>query len=130
MNQQAFYKKLLFVFVFIINLSENGFAQTDEVKPKLNFFIEPNLMLGKIVKNYSGFPESNHRQTLFMDLGFYDNRAFNSASRFYNNPSSGISLAYSTLGNDSVFGREVDLVPFIDLNASKQLKTLFILNSE
>lgn len=125
MNQQAFYKKLLFVIIFIINLSENGFAQTDEEKPKLNFFIEPNLMLGKIVKNYSGFPESNHRQALFMDFGFYDNRAFNSASRFYNNPSSGISLAYSTLGNDSVFGREIDLVPFIDLNTSKQLKNSF-----
>ncbi len=97
-------------------------AQSTEKKSKSIFFIEPNLMLGKLVKNYSGFPKSNYRQTLFMDFGFYDNRKFNPASKYYNDPSSGISFAYSILGNDSVFGREIDFVPFIDFNASKQLK--------
>lgn len=81
-------------------------------------------MLGKLVKNYGSFPKSNYRQTIYLDFGCYDNRP-QYCSRFFNNPSSGISLAYSMLGNDSVFGREMDLVPFIDLNCSKQLKNSF-----
>lgn len=115
---------LRLVILFSLSLFQVN-AQTAEEKQKHYFYIEPNLMLGKLVKNYNEFPKSNFRQTLYMDFGFYDNRAFNPASRFYNNPSSGISLAYSSLGNDSVFGREIDLVPFIDLNCSKQLKNSF-----
>ncbi len=119
---------LRLIFLFAVQLSLFTFqtiAQTTEEKSRGHFYIEPNLMLGKLVKNYSKFPSSTYRQTLYMDFGFYDNRTFNRASRFYNNPSSGISLAYSSLGNDSVFGKEIDLVPFIDLNCSKQLKNSF-----
>ncbi len=113
-----------FIF-FLFQLSLFTFyagAQSIEEETKPNFYIEPNLMVGKIVKTYNNFPQSKYRQSLYLDFGFYDNRTHNSASYFYNNPSSGISLAYSVLGNDSVFGRELDLVPFLDLNVSRRLK--------
>ena len=123
-------KTVLVWFYFLVLLllfseGKNCFAQSTFEKSPTHFFIEPNLMLGKIVRNYNDFPNSTGRQTMYLDFGFYDNRAFNPASRYYNNPASGISFAYSSLGNDSVFGKEMDLVPFIDLNASKQLKNSF-----
>ncbi|HAP01785.1 MAG TPA: hypothetical protein DCQ93_07685, partial [Bacteroidetes bacterium] len=101
------------------------YSQTDSLKNHSAFFIQSNFMVGKIVANYSDFPKSTGRKTLYLDFGFYDNRKNNSTSRYYNFPASGISLSYSSLGNDSVFGREMDLVPFIDFNACHQLKNSF-----
>jgi hypothetical protein len=47
-------------------------------------------------------------------------------TKYYHYPDAGISLVYSNLGNEKVFGNEVDLCPFITFYAGKTLKKAWL----
>lgn len=100
-------------------------GQADSVKSCRSFFIEPELMVGRIVPNYHDYPTSGLRETVVLNIGSsnIDDKPW---GQYYNHPAVGVSLAFSQLGNQSVFGNEIDLMPFITLNTTRrQRKTWF-----
>jgi hypothetical protein len=94
-------------------LAQAGKAQVQKEPTGYSFFIEPEMMIGKIVPNYNDFPRTDQVKSYFLSIGVKDNRNTH-CGRFYNHPSSGLSFSYSQLGNDSIFGTSVSLIPFIE----------------
>ena len=90
----------------------NGFAQEQSKESKYLFFIEPEIMLGQTVSNYNDFPDTKAVKSFFLNLGINDTRKLHS-SKYYNYPTTGISLSYSNLGNDSILGKAYGIMPFI-----------------
>lgn len=115
MNYRFAYTILLFSF------SVNSFGQTDSLKPCHSFFIEPELMAGRIAPNYQDYPPSSIKQTFILDIGSsnIDNKPW---AKYYNHPDIGMSFAFSNLGNESVFGNEFDVMPFITFNTTRRVK--------
>jgi hypothetical protein len=85
-------------------------------------FISPEIMVGKIVANYDGFPGSEAKRTLILNMGTYLNNPNNHTHRYYNLPHVGVAMAFSDLGNQENLGEEISLVPYIMLNTSKRMK--------
>ena len=106
----------ILLFGFIINYY--SFAQDEVHNSTRSFFIEPEFMLGNVVKTKSIFPERDLRQAYFINVGFYNNSE-TGWSRYYNYPFTGFSFFYSDLGNDSIFGKELNVSTFIAYNLSR-----------
>lgn len=81
-----------------------------------SFFIEPELMYGAIIGNYS----DNGRKTFVVSVGRQQSTLSNSWAKYFNFPATGVSFSISHLGNPSVLGYEYSILPFIVLNTSKQ----------
>ncbi len=114
--------KIRFVFIlWAILYSSICISQTDSGKSCHSFFIEPEILAGKIAPNYEPYPPSSAKETFVLDFGEsnIDNKPW---SRYYNHPDAGISVAFSQLGNPSVFGNELDVMPFITFNTTRRLK--------
>ena len=96
-------------------------GQTDSGKLCHSFFIEPELLAGKIAPNYEPYPPSASKETFVLNIGEsnIDNKPW---AKYYNHPDIGISLAISQLGNENIFGNEIEILPFITLNATRRLK--------
>ncbi|PKQ60839.1 hypothetical protein BZG02_17705 [Labilibaculum filiforme] len=69
-------------------------------------------MFGKTVSNYNDFPSSNAVRSIFLSIGINDTRNIHS-SKYYHQPTTGISLSYSNFGNDSILGKAYGIMPFI-----------------
>lgn len=97
------------------------FAQNDSVKSCRSFYIEPELLAGKIAPNYQQYPASGIKETLALDIGSsnIDDKPW---ATYYNHPDIGISFTFSQLGNQSVFGDEIDLIPYIAFNTTRRQK--------
>ena len=96
-------------------------GQIDSGKLCHSFFIETEILAGKIAPNYEPYPPSTIKENMVLDFGVsnIDNKPW---SKYYNHPDAGISVAFSQLGNPSIFGNEIDVVPFITFNATRRLK--------
>jgi hypothetical protein len=108
-------------FVIFISSSLLTIGQSDSVKSIRSFFIEPEILSGMIGPNYEPYPPTGIKQTFVLNIGssHVDNKVWGT---YYNHPDVGISLTYSQLGNQSVFGDEIDLMPFITFNTSRRIK--------
>jgi hypothetical protein len=106
---------LIFIGLLLVN---NVFSQ--EEKDGASFFLEPEIMFGKIVANYSDYPESNVRKTYALSIGRQQHTLKNSWAKYFNFPATGVSVSFSDLGNPRVFGYEYAIIPFIILNNAKQ----------
>lgn len=97
------------------------FAQTDSGVSCRSMYIEPQLLAGRIIPNYQQYPVSGVRQTVILDIGEsnIDNMPW---AQYYNHPDIGISLTFSQLGNQSVFGDEIDIIPYIAFNTTRRQK--------
>lgn len=89
---------------------------------KSSFFLEPEFMVGKNVANYDRFPETVLRKTYALNVGWYKNDTLSHANIYYNFPHTGVSIAYSDLGNRDTLGSEYSITPYILLNATPRLK--------
>ena len=113
------YKSTLTIFLILML----GILNAQKKKSSYSIFIEPELHLGKLVSNYSNFPKSDFTKSISLNIGIEDNRIL-SSSKFFNSPSTGVSLLYSDLNNDSLLGHSFHILPFIMFKpfASKQNK--------
>ncbi|HTA26536.1 MAG TPA: hypothetical protein VK809_02015, partial [Bacteroidia bacterium] len=87
--------RLLFTF-FTILFSSLCSGQTDSGKLCHSFFIEPEILAGKIAPNYEPYPTSSLKETFVLNFGEsnIDNKPW---AKYYNHPDAGISLAFSRL---------------------------------
>jgi Lipid A 3-O-deacylase (PagL) len=110
------------VFVFLLSFyAVFCFGQADSAKSHRSFYIEPELMAGMIGPNYEPYPSTGLKKTLVLNFGStnIDDKYW---AKYYNHPDIGVSLTLSDLGNQSVFGEEMDLMPYIIFNTSRKLK--------
>lgn len=112
--------KVGFTFIAIL-YSVLSAGQADSGKLCHSFFIEPEFLAGKIAPNYEPYPPSGAKETFVLNMGEsnIDNKPW---AKYYNHPDVGISLAFSQLGNERVFGNEIEILPFITLNTTRRLK--------
>ena len=119
------FRTILILFLFTINLVP-AFAQ-DSIKSKaLDYFIEPEMMMGKIVPTRMPFPYSSVVTSCFLNVGFIDKTKEKYWASYYNYPSTGISFAFTNLGNESVFGNIISIAPYIQFKwARHKLNTSY-----
>ena len=84
------------------------------------FFIEPELMLGKVVPNFSDFPESDCRKSFSLNIGRLNTLSNTHWAYYYSYPTTGVSLSYSDFTNRKIFGNEISVIPYILINLSKK----------
>ncbi len=84
-----------------------------------SFFLEPEIMIGKVLANYPDYPKSNARKTFALSIGRQQHTLNNTWAKYYNFPATGVAISFSDLGNPNVFGYEYSVLPFIILNNSK-----------
>jgi len=113
----------LSLLLFIVRI---GFTQgqATETPP---FFIEPEVMYGKIIGNYPDYPSSNGRKTFVLSVGRQQSTLTNSWAKYFNFPSTGVSFSISDLGNPTTLGYEYSILPFVVLNTSKSHKKTWYL---
>jgi hypothetical protein len=110
-----FYLCLLFIYLFA---SCSFTAQAQE--RSFVSYIGPEIMLGKIVKTNSFFPETNFQKRCLINIGRIHTGS-NSWAGFFNYPASGFSLAFSKLGNDTVFGNAYGILKYIEFRPARKL---------
>ncbi len=108
-------KRIFFLLCFIGSYVCVVNAQDQPKESKYLFFVEPELMLGKTVANYNDFPKTDAVQSVFLSVGIKDTRNLH-CSKYYNNPTTGVSFSYSNFGNDSVLGKSYGIMPFIQFH--------------
>jgi Lipid A 3-O-deacylase (PagL) len=119
-------RKIFCCLLILCSLSVSVFSQTDSLKSCHSFFIQPELLVGKIAPNYEPYPPSSLKETLVIDIGesSIDNKIW---GKFYNHPDFGMSFTFSQLGNQNIFGNEIDVIPYIAINTSHRLKNTWYL---
>jgi hypothetical protein len=83
-------------------------------------YTEPEIMLGKIVKTNSFFPETNFQKRYLINFGRIHTDSTSWAG-FFSYPASGFSLAFSKLGNDTVFGNAYGILKYIEFRPGRNL---------
>ncbi len=105
---------IMLVSLIFLNGFINLFPQALSQKAYTNsFFIQPEIMFGYNVPNYTDFPETAIRQTIGLNIGVHCADTLLSRSTVYNFPQYGMNFLYSDLGNDSLLGREFSIAPFL-----------------
>lgn len=111
-NKQLYFGSLLLIFLANGYLS---FGQDPQHNSKIRYF-EVESMTGTVVPNYRTYPTAGLRTGLGFTLGSIDT-ASSPLNHYFNFPKKGIYLGVHTLGNDSIYGNEVSLMPVIELKS-------------
>jgi hypothetical protein len=96
-----------------------------DITPKRVILIEPEFMLGKNIRIYDNFPESDYRKNFVLSIGILNIDTSKHWLKYYNFPTVGISLSYSNLGNDKILRDEYAIIPYIILKTSRNQKKSF-----
>lgn len=82
-------------------------------------------MLGKVAPNYiNGFPKTSFYRALALNFGWQADGTKNWHSH-YAFAKTGIAVSFCQPGNDSVFGNQVNIYPYITINAAKKPENIF-----
>ncbi len=111
--------------IFIILMVVIVFSSKGQIAENRNFFIQPDILLGKIVPNYSnGFPKNTLYSGLIFNFGW---KADGSKywHHHYRLPKTGIAFSLANPGNNDVFGRQVNVYPYITINAARKPDRIF-----
>jgi hypothetical protein len=113
-------RKIKLSILLLFSFSAYCFAQEKE-KPKISF-IETEYMIGKLIPNQliKEFPKTNPQQAFAMTLGG-KSLDTNKWGRFYNFPESGVTLLFSDLGNNDIFGQMINVLPYVSFNVFNTL---------
>ena len=105
------------ILLFLVIYSTTSVAQEN----KRAFFIEPEYMVGKVVPNYlNKFPPTRLQHGLAVNIGSLKTDSNSTWAKYYNFPQTGISLFYSSIGNEKIFGDEYSIMTFIAFNVFNQ----------
>ncbi|NTW33584.1 MAG: acyloxyacyl hydrolase [Bacteroidetes bacterium] len=112
--------------IFLLSLSYFGYSQDTLKEIKTANYVEPEIMAGCIVPNYPGYPAVHLLKSFYLSLGKFNYNPQNAWSGYYNYPFTGVSVSYTELGNTKVFGEELRIMPYIELNTSNKLQNALI----
>ena len=110
-----------YVFVFFFLLLAQYSVAGDTIKDhRSSFFIQPEILIGKVFPGHSNFPETDMQRILSVSFGKYVQDPDRVWSVFYNYPSIGVSVSYSHIGNNEILGSAYTVMPFIAISTSKK----------
>jgi len=112
--------KIIHTYFLLVLILTKGMAQPSYQASIKTF--QPEIMMGKNIPVYEDFPESNLRTSLFMTYGVIHHDTTKHWVSYYNYPTTGISMSYSSLGNRDVLSQEFSLLPFITLKTSRNIR--------
>jgi len=117
-----------YVFVFFFLLLAQYSVAGDTIKDhRSSFFIQPEILIGKVFPGHSNFPETDMQRILSFSFGKYVQDPDRVWSVFYNYPSVGVSVSYSHIGNNEILGSAYTVMPFIAISTSKkQARAFFV----
>jgi hypothetical protein len=96
-------------------------SQEKQTATKL-FFVEPGIMTGKVVPNYKNHPQSRIQKVFSLNIGSINfNPELKSWVSYYNVPNTGLSIDYTSYGNDPILGRSITLMPYITINTGNHV---------
>lgn len=85
-------------------------------------------MVGKVIPNYlNNFPNTHLQHGLALSIGSFNADTSSSWAKYYNYPQTGVSLFYSNIGNNEIFGQEFSAMTFISLNILNKIKKPYYL---
>lgn len=114
----TFFKQISLFFLFLIVVC-SSFGQS-------KYFLETELMGGKIVPNYSvNFPKSTLQTAFAINLGSF-NTDTSSWARYYNFPETGLAFFGSNLGNNKIYGNQFSLSPYIQFKLKNKKNPFYI----
>ena len=116
-------RQLTFLLLILSSLS---FAQTKGDWKKNAFIFTPEILLGKTMEAYDGFPETNLQKQLILSFGRdHSNNSQQWAQRL-KGPKTGLSVGITDFGNVDSLGIAIIGMPFIEFNAfgSNRFKVL------
>ena len=104
---------LILLFSFTASFSQEN--------KKREIFIEPEYMIGRVIPNYvARFPNSYLQHGLALNVGSFKTDNTSNWAKYYNYPQTGVTLFYSYIGNNKVFGNQFSIMPFIGFNILKK----------
>lgn len=110
-----------YLLLLFIGFPDLLFSQKDSS----HFFIQADAIAGKIVPNYTNnFPENNFYRGVTLNFGWQTNGK-KPWHYHYNLPKTGIAIAIAQPGNNDVFGTQINVFPFITINATKNKNKIF-----
>lgn len=109
------------ILIFLFNASIGH----GSIPPLKVFFIEPEVMVGKNIKIYDNFPDSDIRSNYVLNLSMLNMDTSKHWVKYYKFPTVGLSFSYSNLGNQDVFKNEFSIIPFIILKTSRNQRKSF-----
>lgn len=112
-------------FFILYSIQANLNAQ--EIK-KRTIFVEPEYMIGRVIPNYvARFPNTHLQHALSLNIGSFKTDSTSNWAKYYNYPQTGVSLFYSYIGNNHVFGHQFSVMPFIGFNVFNKLSKPYYL---
>ncbi len=113
--------KHFYLFLFLFLLCTSHISASDPEKNKSSsFFIQPELLIGKVLHANSNFPDTRLQRTFSISFGKYVQDPSRIWSVFYNYPSVGVTVSYTYLGHQEILGNALTVMPFITLSTSKK----------
>jgi Lipid A 3-O-deacylase (PagL) len=74
-------------------------------------------MIGRVVPNYvNAFPNTHLQHGFGLNLGTFKADTSSSWAKYYNYPQTGVTLFYSNIGNNKIFGNQFSALAFISYN--------------
>ena len=112
--------RLFTILTFIFFLLKNSFCFGGGEGDKSVGFIQPGFLIGKALPTNSNFPVTRFQNTYSLSIGKMIHDPDKLWSVYLNYPSTGLSVSYTTYGNDHVFGNSVSIFPYFSLNTSRR----------
>lgn len=85
-------------------------------------------MVGRVIPNYLfNFPNTYLQHGFAVNIGTLKKDTTSSWAKYYNYPQTGVSLFYSNIGNNKIFGQEFSAMSFISINVFNRIKKPYYL---
>lgn len=110
----------IYLIFFCLFLWVGTFAQ-DKDSSSSPWFVEPEIMLGKLVPHAPNFPESPLNTAIHLSFGKW-NISNEGWGAFYNHPQYGLDIGCHWFGNKAVLGQQFTVMPFIVIPTSNNWK--------
>ncbi len=107
-----------YLLIFFISITLYG--QKSENLNKKNFFVLPEISIGKTMEANTGFPERELHKSLFVSFGSYSNSSNQRWAKELKYPKTGISFGISDFGNLDKIGIAYTVMPFIEIGLFKK----------
>lgn len=92
-------------------------AQEDELRPI--WFVEPEIMIGKLVPHVPDFPRSPLNSGIHLSIGKWNYASTEGWGAFYNRPQYGFDFGCHWFGNNKILGQQFTVMPFLTIPTSK-----------
>ncbi len=104
---------ILFIIFFFI---KSSFCFEDGGDDQSVVFVRPGFSVGKALPTNSNFPATRFQNIYTLSIGKILHDPKKLWAVYLNYPSTGLSVSYTTYGNNQIFGHSITVLPYFSLN--------------